>query len=363
MNKTTTATRNGKVEFWRFIFSAIIMIHHSRNLVGDKNCMFLGGSLAVEFFFLVSGYLMMASIEKKKEAPDQLGQETLGYLWRKVKSLFPELLLAHLIAILFVSYAKEYSLLQTVKLGVSSFFELTLIKMSGIYSVSLNGVTWYISTMLLCMAMLYPLIRKFPDIMTRIVTPLIALLLLGYLSGNYDAPRNPLQWIGATYKGNLRGMAELCLGVVCFGVCKKIKSLSLSKLGKVLVSTAEWLCYLVAIWYMYTQKASHYDYFVIAIFMAGVTLSFSHQGIDASFFDRPFIAFLGKCSMPVFLCHTFFSKHLNFILPESWTNNQKMVIYVFISVVTAAFVSAIAALLRRIAPKVRSFAKQLLIKA
>lgn len=362
MNKTTTAIRNGKVEFWRFIFSVIIMIHHSRNLVGDKNCMFLGGSLAVEFFFLVSGYLMMVSIEKRKDAPVRLGQETLGYLWRKIKSLFPELLLAHIIAILFVSYAKEYSLFQTVKLGVSSFFELTLVKMSGIYSVSLNGVTWYISTMLLCMAVLYPLIRKFPDIMTRIVAPLVALLLLGYLSENFDAPRNPLQWIGATYKGNLRGMAELCLGIICYLVCKQFSGLSLTKFGKYLVTIAEWACYLVAIWYMYTQKASHFDYFVIAIIMAGVILSFSHQGIDAALFDRPFFAFLGKCSMPLFLCHTFFSKYLNFILPENWTNNQKMVIYVLCSVVTAALVSTIAAFLRRIAPKVRSFAKKLLIK-
>lgn len=58
--------RNGKIELLRFLFAVIIVLHHSRQLLGDENCLFLGGSLGVEFFFIVSGYLMMSSIEKRK---------------------------------------------------------------------------------------------------------------------------------------------------------------------------------------------------------------------------------------------------------------------------------------------------------
>ena len=362
MNKTTTAVRNGKVDFWRFIFSVIIMIHHSRNLVGDKNCMFLGGSLAVEFFFLVSGYLMMASIDRKKSTPTSLGRETLSFLGRKVKGLMPELIIAHIIAWIFVSIAKEYSVVQTLLLFVKTFFEVTQLKMSGLYSATVNGVTWYISSMLFCMAVLYPLLRKFPDITARVIVPLTALFLLGYLSGNYDNPRSPTSWIGFTYKGNLRAMAEICLGVICYLVCKPFSKLSLTQLGKWLVTLMEWACYLVSIWYMYEMKASNLDYFVIVIMMVGVILTFSHQGLDASLFDRRIFNILGKYSVTLFLCHTYYSKHLNLFLSENWSNNQKMIIYVLCAVTTAVFVSAISFFLCRIAPKVSAWGKQLLIK-
>ena len=43
-----TKMRNGKIDFYKFIFSIIIVIHHSRNLVGDDLSKFLGGSFAVE---------------------------------------------------------------------------------------------------------------------------------------------------------------------------------------------------------------------------------------------------------------------------------------------------------------------------
>lgn len=362
MKSNTSTIRNGKVEFWRFIFSLIIVIHHSRYLLGDNNCMFLGGSLAVEFFFLVSGYLMMASIDKKKAAPTHLGHETATYIGRKFNNLCPDLPIAYVIALAFVSFAKQNTVSQTVLLFINSFFEVTQLKMSGLYSVSLNGVTWYISSMLLCMAILYPLIRKFPDIMTNIVVPLTALLLLGYLSGNYDSPRTPLQWIGLTYKGNIRAMAELCLGVLCYKACQRLTALQLRKSGKLLVTLLEWCCYIVVIWYMYAKKASQTDYFMLLIMMVGITLSFSHLGIDAPLFDHPFIVALGKFSLPLFLSHTFYAQHLNSLLPGLWSGNRRMAIYLLCSFATAALVKLISMLLVKFRPAISQWVKHLLLE-
>ncbi len=47
--------RNGKIDFLRLLFAFIIVLHHTRYLLGDDHCLFLGGSLSVEFFFFVSG--------------------------------------------------------------------------------------------------------------------------------------------------------------------------------------------------------------------------------------------------------------------------------------------------------------------
>ena len=44
--------RNGEIDFLRFLFSLIILLRHSSNIVGKKWYPFLGGAFAVEFFFL-----------------------------------------------------------------------------------------------------------------------------------------------------------------------------------------------------------------------------------------------------------------------------------------------------------------------
>lgn len=361
MQSKKTNVRNGKVEFWRFIFSIIIVLHHSRYLLGDDRCMFLGGSFAVEFFFLVSGYLMMASIEKRRDAPTELGRETAAYIGRKVKGLCPELFVAYFVALVFVSIVKGNTLLQSALLFINTFFEVTLVKMSGLPSNSLNGVTWYISSMLLCMTILYPLIRKFPDMMVRVVVPLIALLLLGYLGGNFDSPRTPREWIGLTFKGNVRAMAELCLGVICHQAAKKLSALSLSKAGKWLVSITEWLLYLAVIAYMYFETASKYDYFFLLLMMFGIILSFSHQGIDAPLFDNVLCGFLGKASMYLFLCHTFLAQNLNRLLPEDLADMPRMAVYLACAVAAATFVKLFSDLLRKLGPKAGSLAKRIFL--
>lgn len=64
--------RNGEIDFLRFLFSLIILLRHSSNIVGKEWYPFLGGAFAVEFFFIVSGYLMMASIQKCLQGGGQL---------------------------------------------------------------------------------------------------------------------------------------------------------------------------------------------------------------------------------------------------------------------------------------------------
>lgn len=75
--------RVGEIELFRFLLTIVIMILHSQYLLGD-DIPFLSGSLAVEFFFIVSGYLMMASIKKLNNKPiNSLANETVGFVWKK----------------------------------------------------------------------------------------------------------------------------------------------------------------------------------------------------------------------------------------------------------------------------------------
>lgn len=74
--------RVGEIDFWRFVFSLIIVLLHIRAIVGEENCLFNNGAYAVEFFFILSGYLLMGSIERARENSDSI-QRILSGLLRK----------------------------------------------------------------------------------------------------------------------------------------------------------------------------------------------------------------------------------------------------------------------------------------
>ena len=81
----TKKVRNGKIDFMKFLFAFIIVIHHSRNLVGDDVSPFFGGSFAVEFFFIVSGYLFLRTILKAPDNTSEIGKETKNLIEQKQK--------------------------------------------------------------------------------------------------------------------------------------------------------------------------------------------------------------------------------------------------------------------------------------
>ena len=56
--------RNGAVDFWKFVFSVVIMCFHSLYFAGSEKYIFYDGANMVEYFFLVSGFLMASSIMK-----------------------------------------------------------------------------------------------------------------------------------------------------------------------------------------------------------------------------------------------------------------------------------------------------------
>lgn len=64
----TGVRRNGAVEFIRFLFSIVICVLHfwDGEVLGDRRIAFCGGYLAVDFFFVLSGFLMVQHFLDRK---------------------------------------------------------------------------------------------------------------------------------------------------------------------------------------------------------------------------------------------------------------------------------------------------------
>ena len=356
MNNTQ---KNGELEFFRFLFSVIIVLHHSRYLVGDKNCIFLGGALAVEFFFILSGCLMAQSIEKERIShadTSHIGKDTFYFIKRKVNGFFPQILFAWITAFTVTAIASDGSLKDNINSFINGFWELTIVKMVGISTGgSVNGVVWYISSMLLCMALLYPLIRKFPDVMYHIVIPLVVLLGYGWLCQMYGSPRGGPE----TYKADVRALSGISTGVICYQVAIKLKKVQLNSLGKAFMSVIKWSCYIASIIYMHMVYATKQDYFYIFLIAIAIIISYSQQGLDNRIFLKKGVIWLGKFSLYLYLTHVYWAENLNIFFTRDLDNTHKMIVYLVLTFINAFILWEITNLYKNYKKNLRKIAAKL----
>ena len=127
----------------------------------SNNNIFEAGSIGVEFFFIVSGWLMTKKALKLNVENEKLGENTFEFIWKKVKAFFPYMLISYICALILhinISHLRKYQIVNTI-------WDLLLLRISGIkYWHGVLGVAWYISAMLVCMIVLYPLIVKYKKI-------------------------------------------------------------------------------------------------------------------------------------------------------------------------------------------------------
>ena len=370
MAEKTKSRRNGRIEILRFVFAFIVLLHHSRYLLGDDNCYFLGGSLGVEFFFIVSGYLMMNTVDRIVSSKNyntipvdkNLANETSSFIKKKVQAILPQFPIAWFIGLLFVIILNHMTIVDAFEEFKQDFWELSLLKMTGIYYGGLDGVMWYISSMLICMTILYPLLRRFPHMMRKIWCPFLALMFLGMMCILDGHPRNPTKVYSIIYKGNIRAFAEICIGIWSYDIVRKIKSVNWSKLAEFIFEILQLAGYGMAIIYMYSDKPGKDDYFFLMVLSISVILSFAQVGILSDAFNNRFSMILGRFSAAMYFSHLYYAQNLNLILEDSFSKQEKTLIYIACSFVTALVVEALAFLYKKVSPNFKRGLKAILVK-
>lgn len=355
-------TRNGAIDFWKFVFSIMVVQFHSSNLTKIKTTPFVGAAIAVEFFFLVSGYLMAASISRYQEEDIMVGRDSRKFMLHKIRGLCPEIFIAWGIGFVVQHIArKNVSLSSLVKDLMTGVWDMFFLRESGLEGFKANPAAWYISAMLLAMLVLVPLFLKNRDVFINVWAPILAIATLGYLSKNVGDLRGPTDWLGFCYKGVLRAVGELCMGVICWGICRKLKELPVSRLGKLLLTVLELGCYFGVILWSYEHKGSQMDFVMLLLFAVGVVVTFSGYSLLSSFFNKPLVYFLGKISFPVYLSHNYWSHALVRIYPGQ-TYAQLYPKYVIAAELTTVVIYLTAGGMRKIAPAFFGKCRKLLLE-
>lgn len=314
----------------RFVFCVVIIVYHGRNLGGTPEIALFAdaGHIGVEFFFMVSGFLMAKSAARRETAGcDRLGQETVLFLWNKIRPILFFYLTAAVFSYGQIALENGFTLRETIHNLMLGVWDLLLLRASGIGTFGLVGGTWYLSAMYLAMLILYPMLRVWKERFVHIIAPLIGIFGLGYLSRTYGHLNQYVNNWDLLYSGMIRALAEISLGCVCYVVCQRIRSVRVTPLSRVLITLVQIAGYGGVIWYTTELPVKQFDFVMVLWLAVCVTLSFSGQGIGASLFSGSLFPWLGKMSMVIYLNHMWVKNTIAWLLPESWGYRKLMLVY------------------------------------
>ncbi|SFN58537.1 Peptidoglycan/LPS O-acetylase OafA/YrhL, contains acyltransferase and SGNH-hydrolase domains [Pseudobutyrivibrio sp. UC1225] len=306
--------KNNMISFWRVVFSYLIILLHLFN----QYFHITGWTIGVEFFFVVSGWLLAADLKKKDRTP-------YGYTWHRIKRLYPEYFLSFLVSgiffLVFNGFSAKDSLFWFETVG---FRELLLIHYWPWQETQIaNVVTWYVSILVLAGLLLYSLCKRLPDITREIIIPLVIIIGLTF---SYRVTGS----LVTDYYGDfiysqkfMRGFMEMGIGILLFDFNEKYSEYLKNKV-------VQWIGFLMLLFtaissYFYAGKVEYFHLLLISI---GVAIAFNTKLP----FESKLLAFLDKISYSIFLNHVIFRAY---IMPKYFESLSAKVIVIYIIAVTA----------------------------
>ncbi len=312
----------------RFVMCISVLLYHlnieydlPEKMFGRWFSFFGNGRNGVEFFFIVSGFLMAKSAFKRRGDGVPVGKSTVLFLWGKIKRLFPP----HIIVVLLTAAYIIMFYRNPVLALVSRLASVLFLQNTGVGLGSFIGVEWYISSMLIAMAIIYPLLRANYDVTARAVAPIGSLLIMGYLIQTYACLPNSTRINGLTYSSNLRAIGVMLLGVCAFEASRLIKSRKLLENHKVSMIALENLCYIIFIYYICSNFSTKYNAIAAMFCACAVAITFSRE--DMKLYNNKLIYLLGELALPVYLVQNIVRKIVLDYVDVGDVRKYKMVLF------------------------------------
>lgn len=290
--------RNGYVDVIKFIFALIIAEFHL------NTGLFPGGRVAVDGFFMISAYLMMRSLERSTAA-EETGVSTVKFLFRKYQGLIYPLLASVLIAFVVDNIAKGYPTETVLTRLPLLFFELFPLHTAGFPGTYVVGISWYLSSMFLALAILYPLIKRFRTGVTLTVCPLLFLLGYGLLAGKYGhlAVGGFFLKDSILHTGIIRALAGSSAGCLLYEICRRIENKQFTPLAQTVFTLSELLLLVGTFALMHHFPGSRFEYLAVFLLFALLLIGIGRLSVSSHLWNPKWTKFFGTASTLIVLNH------------------------------------------------------------
>ncbi len=290
---------NGMINLMKFLFAFAVFGLHGSEIFGGH--FFPGGWISVEFFFIFCGFTLAQRAEKLPDisGAGAIGEETFSTLKKRILKIFPYLLSAALLSFLLKHIiVSGFSSWKTDTLRMIP--EVFMSQMAGFPGYWATGVSWFLSAMWIGIALVYPLMLSGKALFRKVLAPLFAVLIYGYLVITTGTLTEPGRFLGLVFKGTLRALAGICLGCSSFEISRVLREKKWSSYG---IAAAEITGYLVLFVIMMVKNDG--ETYAYLPFVIMVLIGISGSGCDgfSEKLDGRITRFLGDVSMILYLNH------------------------------------------------------------
>ncbi|WRS27305.1 acyltransferase [Oscillospiraceae bacterium MB08-C2-2] len=331
---------NRELNLLRMLFAFVVHMVHTSGLSPEDTYSypFTEGYLAVEFFFLLSGFFAVQSVQKSTIVSRA---EIMRIVWNKYRRIMCYVIPSTLIHYILINLLEKPSPWVFVRSLVYSVFEMALLPMSGVYVTFLNLPLWYLSALFISLPFFMLLVQEWGESFLYIVAPSASLVLYGYLcmrTGHIDIWAEQYGLISISL---LRAFAGLCLGGCCYVLALRLKAVSFTIVGSRALACIQFMCFGIAFFYMYTHRYSKLDFLVIAIIAMGCIIVFSQKSSVNSVLNLPWFNQLADYSLALYVSHWSIRTYIPILMPNA-TYWQMLFPYIICSLAYAALILWVA---------------------
>ena len=297
------------IEFWRFVFTALVCVYHLEVFFMHREVM-LTGSSAVEFFFVLAGFLLAMSAKKENTdrlqpmTPKEAHGKALDYVKKKFEVIYPILAIVILLGTL-VYPMMPATLPQKIEALKNTEWEWLMLVGTPFGFDDGNTLIipmWFLTQLLLVgYIYTYALSRHF-DFM-KFAAPVIGIFGYLFFSLNSTFILDFMIPMGAFNAGTVRALAEMALGICMFMIYEKITAKKLHIIWRILLSILE----LYAIYRLFDLmffvpiSIDNFRRFVYVLII--VLLAFSNVTLLSRLLNRKFWRHFGNLTLTMFLSH------------------------------------------------------------
>ena len=296
------------IEGYRFIIAISIMIYHILRVWEIETNFRLG----VEFFFILSGFLLMAHIEKHPE-------ESVSHLvWKKISNFYPYIIVSFIATSIVVAWVTRQNIGVLMFNHIHELLFLTNI-LKGVKDVAwLNGSgqLWFITAQLWATLILSWYIKKHRETYESIGMILIAIggyitiiRCKGYLNiGTYWKIGENEIFLPLLL---FRAIAGLACGTMAYMGYSKMKKYDFTDLAKRSGTILSVLCMLIGVCLSARNREQLINTYswraiiVIVLYMTAILLAFIFaKDYPKTKWMKKVFEMCGRSSMPIYVTHT-----------------------------------------------------------
>ena len=310
--------RNNIVELGRFIYSLLVLGYHVQFSYTDKEVdPFENGALAVEFYFLLSGYFLARSLEKlRKDEKTCLIKKTYYFMKNKVTALLNVHILSIIVVTIIIACFDSKSFKDIFLPGIPSIFLVHMIIVwSGDFDKALIVPEWYLSAMLICMLFMVPiflLIRTKKSIFGTIILVgvVIVITLITGFTTTWKFNENIIY--------DIRAWGEMCVGMFSYHLSIYVKNNKYSNCMNIFFKVLEIFSYGLPVILGVIPISSDYQAYLMVITMVcefcAVFITFAEKGnVIKNVKVNNIFGYLGTVSLPIYLFHPVIIKLIDYL--------------------------------------------------